>query len=95
LQQVTCELELIKFIFVSLQWTGNIGGGMFDPLTRIPLHNGVLGSADADKEDSADVSSIVEQFSEEEIREISRLKDDPKIYKRLIHSIAPAVFGKY
>lgn len=35
----------------------------------------------------------IEQFTEQEMKEIEKMKRDPNIYKKLINSIAPAVFG--
>lgn len=70
-----------------------------DPLTRVPLHNNVSSSGGSGGSGSGtssdDAADVVEQFTEAEINEISKLKDDPKIFKKLIHSIAPAVFGMF
>lgn len=49
-----------------------------------------FGNADEEDEDK-----ILEQFSEEELEEIKKMKSNPRIYEQLINSIAPTVFGLF
>lgn len=50
-------------------------------------------SNEAEEEDSEE--KILEQFTEEELKDIRKMKSNPQIYEQLVNSIAPTVFGSF
>jgi len=61
--------------------------------SSVQLANVDMGTLNVREEDDVDMQQINTEFTQEDLLEIYQMKQDPKLYQRLVASIAPTIYG--